>query len=279
MIAAGLNARRLRPLDPVANRQDAFDKANAALPTHASEIAIAAQSWSLRFEMLLAEPALPVDFEPTMPNEFMRERGRLVRQGVSVAQHAQKILSEFLSLQDATSSRKLSRVPGLEKRGVHRIVAAMRKPCVEAVGSLAETLKLVEGSFSRHEASLMVSLSFMIKSSLAQLMPIISTVEAKIQRLRKIDDLTALVQVCSDVLTGIVDATDVLTVSRQCLLEVAASAFVQPVSANAHPARRLPDQVSFSVVPRGQYHLGHCRCHHRGRPHTVSPPTDAARGL
>lgn len=95
----GLNDRRLRPLDPAATRATAFEKASRDLPAEAAAAARAARSWSLRAGMVLTETPAGADAPPTLPNELMQERGRLVKQAVQIAQRTRQLATGFLALQ------------------------------------------------------------------------------------------------------------------------------------------------------------------------------------
>ncbi len=95
----GLADRRLRPLDPAATRATAFEKASRDLPAEAAAAARAARSWALRAGMVFAETPVGADAPPTLPNEIMQERGRLVKQAVHIAQRARLLATHFLALQ------------------------------------------------------------------------------------------------------------------------------------------------------------------------------------
>jgi hypothetical protein len=58
--------------------------------------------------MLFAESPVKPDDPPQRPNELMRERGRLVKQGVSLAQGMKHMMLEYLALQYVTEEGESS---------------------------------------------------------------------------------------------------------------------------------------------------------------------------
>lgn len=112
VLAADIVVRRLRPIDPEAGRADAFKKSSKSLPANAVAASRSARSWSLRFAMLFAESPVAPDDAPQRPNELMRERGRLIKQGVGIAQGMKHMMLEYLALQYVTEEGEPSTSDG-----------------------------------------------------------------------------------------------------------------------------------------------------------------------
>jgi len=204
----GLVERRLRPLDPESNRADAFAAAAKTLVADAADAARNARSWSLRCEMVFAETPIRPDAAPTAPNEMMRERGRLLKQAVQLARGGRAVALSYLALQRITE-------------------APVLKSSVVALGTLAETQKLIEATVARHAHVVAVSLPFLVKSSLAQAAKFLADSAQRLSRARAGDPMAGLVEVCRQTLATLCDASDVLSPLRQALLGITASAFLQ----------------------------------------------------
>ncbi|KAA0153145.1 hypothetical protein FNF29_03333 [Cafeteria roenbergensis] len=204
----GLADRRLRPLDPAATRATAFEKASRDLPAEAAAAARAARSWALRAGMVFAETPVGADAPPTLPNEIMQERGRLVKQAVHIAQRARLLATHFLALQFVNHGKLL-------------------KSCVLALGSLAESQKLIETTLKQYEHVIAVALPFLVKSSLARTAKHIGDATNRLSRARRGDAMATLVEVCRQLILTITDASDVLSADRCTLFSIAVSAFTQ----------------------------------------------------
>ncbi|CAE7947180.1 WASHC4 [Symbiodinium sp. KB8] len=230
----GLADRRLRPLDPAATRATAFEKASRDLPAEAAAAARAARSWALRAGMVFAETPVGADAPPTLPNEIMQERGRLVKQAVHIAQRARLLATHFLALQfvnhgSESLARSAQPTPASSLARCHALLAhsGLLKSCVLALGSLAESQKLIETTLKQYEHVIAVALPFLVKSSLARTAKHIGDATNRLSRARRGDAMATLVEVCRQLILTITDASDVLSADRCTLFSIAVSAFTQ----------------------------------------------------
>jgi hypothetical protein len=103
------------------------------------------------------------------------------------------------------------------------------KSCVSGLALIAESLKLIESVFRRHEHVTAVCLPFLVKTSASQMMRVLADTAGRLTRARKGDPMASLIEVCRQVMTALADLTDVFSAERRMLLMVTASAFLQKV--------------------------------------------------